>query len=43
MIKKLHGLDGYSFKTTQAFLKYFTALRFNTKTYKCYGYSIDLY
>jgi len=34
MIKKLHGLDGYSFMTTQALINYFAGLDLSRKTYE---------
>ena len=41
MIKKLHGLDGYSFMTTPALIKYFADQEFNTGNQEDCGYSID--
>ena len=41
MIKKLHGLDGYSFMTTPASVKYFISPEFDRKSYEQCVYSID--
>ncbi len=34
MIKKLHGLDGYSFMTTEAKYKYFVEQKINSNIIK---------
>ena len=41
MIKKLHGLDGYSFMTTPALIKYFAGKKIYAGNYQNCGYFID--